>query len=81
VTGTATTSEAADDLLAQPAERERRIRQFEHYLSMMQHRTLRLVKSDYVLFDLWNTPVEAWIKVEASAFEGSRRWEPGILMG
>jgi hypothetical protein len=175
VTGTATTSEAADDMLVQAAERERRIRQFEHYLSMMQHRTLRLVKSDcflvfsvraprsirpriggskvrivqfafmneefyldlpdttltldeakrivaersgfeyaldrpqkrlgerqfdpvqriysyaeqrtaaedtaYVLFDLWQTPVDAWIKVDASAFEVSRSWEPGILMG
>ena len=175
VVRTATTSEPADDMPVQAAERERRIRQFEHYLSMMQHRTLRLVKSDcflifsvpaprsirpriggskvrivqfafmedgfyldlpdttltldeakrivaersgfeyaldrpqkllgerqfdpvqriysyaeqrtaaedtaYVLFDLWNTPADAWIKVDASAFEVSRRWEPGILMG
>ncbi len=157
------------------AERERRIRQFEHYLRMMEHRTLRLVKSDcflilsvpaprnvrrrisgskvrivqfafmedgfyvdlpdttltpeeakrllaersgfeyaldrprkrlgerefdpvqriydyaqqrtaaedaaYVFFDLWETPVGASIKVEASAFEISRRWERGFLMG
>ena len=31
----------ADDLV----ERERRTRQFEHYLGLMEHRTLRLVKS------------------------------------
>jgi hypothetical protein len=172
--GSATT-ETADDVLVQAAERERRIRQFEHYFSMLEHRTLRLVKSDcflvfsvraprsvrpriggskvrivqfafmkdgfyldlpdttlaldeakrlvaeragfefaldrpqkrlgerqfdpvqriysyaeqrtaaedtaYVLFDLWQTPVDAWIKVEASAFEVTRSWEPGILMG
>jgi hypothetical protein len=154
---------------------ERRIRQFEHYLWLMEHRTLRLVKSDcflvfsvpmprairprvggsksrivqfafmetgfyidlpdttltpeeaqqivaerpgfgfalnnpqkrlgerqhdpvqrqyqyqeqraaaedaaYVFFDLWQTPLDGWIKVEASAFEASRRWERGFSMG
>ena len=161
----------ADDL----AERERRTRQFEHYLGLMEHRTLRLVKSDcflvfsvpaphdirpriggsktrivqfafmeggfyldlpdtsvtpeeakravaerpgfgyaldnpqkrlgerrfdpvqrqygyadkraaaedaaYVFFDLWQLPLGTWIKVEASAFEVSRRWERGFSMG
>src|SRR5262249_6313447 len=151
------------------AERERRTRQFEHYLGLMEHRTLRLVKSDcflvfsvpaardirpriggsqtrivpfavmgsgvyphftrtsltpeeakralgerqgfgsalnkpqkrlgerqfdpvqrqygyvekraaaedaaYVFFDLLQLPLDVWIKVEASAFEVSRRWE------
>jgi hypothetical protein len=161
----------ADDV----AERERRTRQFEHYLGLMEHRTLRLVKSDcflifsvpvprdirrrifgsktrvvqfafmdggfyldlpdttltpeeakravaerpgfryaldnpqkrlgerqfdpvqqqyryadrraaaedaaYVFFDLWQLPLGAWIKVEASAFEVPRRWERGFSMG
>ena len=35
----------------------------------------------YVFFDLWGTPLEAWIKVEASAFDGRRRWERGFSMG
>jgi hypothetical protein len=159
------------------AERERRTRQFEHYLGLLEHRTLRLVKSDcflvfsapaprairprlggcatrivqfafrasgfyldlpdttltpeearravaeragfgyalddpqkrqlpgerqfdpvqrqygyadkraaaedaaYVFFDLWRLPLDVWIKVEASPFEGPRRWERGFSMG
>lgn len=157
------------------AVRERRTRQFEHYLELMEHRTVRLVKSDcflvfsipapyalrpriggsktrivqfafmqsgfyldlpdttltpeeakravaerpgfgfalhnpqkrlgerqydplqrqygyaeqrtaaedaaYVFFDLWQTALDAWIKVRASAFEVSRRWERGFSMG
>ncbi len=156
------------------AIRERRTRQFEHYVGLMEHRTIRLVKSDcflvfsvpapreirpriggsktrivqfafmesgfyldlpdttltpeeaeqavaerpglgfaldnpqkrlgerqydpvqrkyqytepraaaedaaYVFFDLWLTPLDAWIKVTASAFEVSRRWERGFSM-
>ncbi len=154
--------------------RERRIRQFEHYLGLMEHRTLRLVKSDcflvfsvraprevrariggsktrivqfafmsggfyidlpdtsitpedarviaqrpgfefaldrpqkrlgerqsdpvqrqyqyaeqqaaaadaaFVIFDLWGTPLDAWVTVQASAFEVSRRWERNFSMG
>jgi hypothetical protein len=34
----------------------------------------------YVVFDLWQTPLDAWIKVEASAFEGEDRWERGFSM-
>jgi hypothetical protein len=157
------------------ADRERRTRQFEHYLGLMEQRTLRLAKSDcflvfsipaprdvrrriggstrrvvqfafmehgfyvdlpdttltpeearrlvaerpgfdfalhnpqkrlgelqydpvqkhyqyaeqraaaadaaFVLFDLWRTPIDRWIKIHASAFESSRRWEQGFVMG
>ena len=157
------------------ADRERRTRQFEHYLGLMEHRTLRLVKSDcflvfsvpaprdirpriggsktrivqfafmesgfyldlpdtaltpeeakqvvaersgfryaldnpqkrlgerafdpvqrqygyadkraaaedaaYVFFDLVQTSLDAWIKVQASAFDVSRRWERDFSMG
>ncbi len=156
------------------AVRERRTRQFEHYIGLMEHRTLRLVKSDcflvfsvpapreirpriggsrtrivqfafmesgfyldlpdttltreeaqkvvtragfgfalnnpqkrlgerqydpvqrqyrydeqgsaaadtaYVFFDLWQTPLDAWIKVQAGAFEVERRWERDFSMG
>jgi hypothetical protein len=35
----------------------------------------------YVLFDLWQTPVDAWIKVEAAAFQGPRQWERNFSMG
>ena len=155
--------------------RERRTRQFEHYIGLLEHRTLRLVKSDcflvfsvpalrdvrariggskrrivqfafletgfyldlpdttltteeskravaerpgfgfalnnaqkrlgerqfdpvqrqycyaeqrtaaedtaYVFFDLWQTPVNAWIKVKAEDFEDSSHWERGFSMG
>jgi hypothetical protein len=157
------------------AERERRTRQFEHYLGLMEHRTLQLVKSDcflvfsvpapravrrrvggsgnrivqfafmedgfyldlpdttltpeeakqvvaerpgfgyaldrpqkrlgerqfdpvqrqygyadkrsaaedtaWVFFDLWQLPLGVWLKVQAAAFEGSRRWERDFSMG
>lgn len=162
-------------MAVEAALRERRTRQFEHYLGLMEHRTLRLVKSDwlvifsvpaphevrrriggsksrgvqfafmqsgfyldlpdttltpeeaqqlvaerpgfgfaldnplkrlgerqydpvqrqyqyseqraaaldaaYVFFDLWQTPLDAWIKVRASAFETGRTWERGFSMG
>jgi hypothetical protein len=161
----------ADDVAA----RERRTRQFEHYLGLMEHRALRLVKADcfllfsapapralrprlagaktrivqfafrqggfyldlpdttvtpeeakravaerpgfgyaldnpqkrpgerlfdpvqrpygyadqraaaedtaYVFFDLWQLPLDAWIKVQAATFEGPRRWERDFSMG
>ncbi|HEX5444515.1 MAG TPA: SUMF1/EgtB/PvdO family nonheme iron enzyme [Pirellulales bacterium] len=35
----------------------------------------------YVFFDLWNSPLRAWIKVEASAIEMKRTWERGFSMG
>lgn len=35
----------------------------------------------FVFFDLWHTPLDAWIKVEAAAFEVARRWERGFSMG
>lgn len=156
------------------AVRERRIRQFEHYLGIMEHRTLRLAKSDcflvfsvrmpreirmrlgsktrivqfafmktgfyvdlpdttltpdeakiilatrpgfefalnrakkrlgerqydpvqkqyqyneqrsaaedtaYIFFDLWETSLDACIKVEAAAFETKRQWERNFSMG
>jgi hypothetical protein len=35
----------------------------------------------FVFFDLWRTPIDAWIKVTASAFDVKRRWERGFSMG
>ncbi len=154
--------------------RERRIRQFEHYLGLMEHRSLRVVKSDcflvfsvpmpialrprfgdsvrrivqfaftmsdfyidlpdttvtpeeaqvvvqrpgflfaltktqktlgerqcdpvqrryqydakraaaedvaFVLFDLWRTPVDSWINVDAATFDGASSWEQEFSMG
>ena len=34
----------------------------------------------YVFFDLWQTPLDAWIEVMASAFEVKRDWEQGFSM-
>jgi hypothetical protein len=34
----------------------------------------------YVFFDLWQTPLDARIKVRAAAFEVTRRWERGFSM-
>jgi len=35
----------------------------------------------YVMFDVWQTPLDAWVKVHAAAFETQRRWERGFSMG
>ena len=34
----------------------------------------------YVFFDLWPTPLDAVIKVDAAAFEVPSRWEKGVSM-
>jgi hypothetical protein len=34
----------------------------------------------YVFFDLWRTPLDAWIKVDTSAFESSETWERGFSL-
>jgi hypothetical protein len=47
------------------AERERRIRQFEHYLGLMEHRTLRVVKADCFLIFTGRVPARLLPRVSA----------------
>jgi len=35
----------------------------------------------YVFFDLWQTPLDAYIDVTAATFEGNRRWETDFSLG
>ena len=34
----------------------------------------------YLFFDLWRTPLDAWITVDASAFQSPETWEQGFSM-
>ena len=58
-------------------------RQYDPVQRQYQHTELRAAAEDaaFVFFDLWGTPLDAWVKVQASAFEVSRRWERGFSMG
>jgi hypothetical protein len=54
------------------AIRERRTRQFEHYLGLMEHRTLRLAKSDcFVIFSV-PAPREVRRRIGGSAARGAQ---------
>jgi len=35
----------------------------------------------YLFFDLWAVPLDAWIKVAAETFEGSKQWERKFVLG
>lgn len=58
-------------------------RQYDPVQRQYQYAEQRTAAEDaaYVFFDLWATPLNAWIKVQASAFEGNPRWERGFSMG
>ena len=57
----------------------KRLGELEHHLVQRQFKygEQRIAAEDtaYVFFDLRQTPLDAWIKVDASAFEVERRWE------
>lgn len=57
-------------------------RQFDPVQRQYQYSEQRAAAEDaaYVFFDLWQIPLDAWIKVKASAFEVARRWERGFSM-
>ena len=48
----------------------------QHYLYSEQ--AIAAEDAAYVFFDLWRTPLDAWIKVEAAAFASSQSWETGF---
>ncbi|MBI3839983.1 MAG: hypothetical protein HY288_18840 [Planctomycetia bacterium] len=54
--------------------------QYDPVQRQYQHTEQRAAAEDaaYVFFDLWHTPLDAWIKVYAAAFEVARRWERGF---
>ncbi len=57
--------------------------QYDPVQRQYQHTQQRAAAEDaaYVFFDLWQTPLDASIKVSAAAFEVPRRWERGFSMG
>jgi hypothetical protein len=63
--------------------RQPRDLEFDPVQRLYQYSELRVAAEDvaYVFFDLWSTPLDAWIKVEAATFEGPRRWERDFSMG
>jgi hypothetical protein len=69
---------ALDKPQKRPGERE-----FDPVQKQYGYADKRLAAEDaaYVFFDLWELPLDVWIKVEASAFDGSRRWERDFSMG
>ena len=58
-------------------------RQYDPVQRQFKYGEQRIAAEDtaYVFFDLWQTPLDAWIKVDASAFEVERRWERRFSMG
>lgn len=58
-------------------------RQYDPVQRQYQYTEQRAAAEDvaYVFFDLWQTPLDAWIEVDASAFEVGRHWEKGFSMG
>jgi hypothetical protein len=58
-------------------------RQYDPVQRQYQYTEQRVAAEDaaYVFFDLWQTTLDAWIKVQASAFEIERHWERGFSMG
>jgi hypothetical protein len=69
---------ALDNPQKRPGERE-----FDPVQKQYGYAAKRTAAEDaaYVFFDLWELPLDVWIKVEASAFDGSRRWERDFSMG
>jgi hypothetical protein len=59
---------------------ERRFDPVQRQYQYSEHRVAAEDTAD-LFFDVWQTPLDAFIKVTASAFEASRRWERGFLMG
>jgi len=57
-------------------------RQFDPVQKFYRYDEQRAAAEDaaYVFFEVWRLPVEAWIKVTAATFQGSRRWEQGFSM-
>jgi len=58
-------------------------RQFDPVQRQYQYTEQRAAAEDaaHVFFDLWRTPVDAWIKVQAAAFEVPRQWERNFSLG
>jgi hypothetical protein len=58
-------------------------RQYDPVQRQYQYTEKRTAAEDaaYVFFDLWQTPLDAWIEVTASAVEVERHWEQGFSMG
>jgi len=58
-------------------------RQFDPVQRSYRYHEKRVAAEDaaYVFFDLLQTPLDAWITVNAASFDGSRHWERRFAMG
>jgi hypothetical protein len=58
-------------------------RQYDPVQRQYRYEEQRTAAEDaaYVFFDLWQSSLDAWIKVDASAFEVERHWERKFSMG
>ena len=63
-----------------PADYER---EFDPIKRTYSYALLREAAEDtaYLFFDLWAVPLDAWIKVQAQAFESGRQWERKFTLG
>jgi hypothetical protein len=63
-----------------PADHER---QFDPIQRTYRYDEKRLAAEDtaYLFFDIWEIRLGAWLKVEAQAFAGGRRWERKFSLG
>src|SRR5262249_49865565 len=68
------------DASHRPADHEL---QFDPVQRTYKYSEKRVAAEDtaYVFFDLWGLPLGAWLRVEAQAFEGGRRWERKFSLG
>lgn len=57
-------------------------RQFDPVQRKYQYESKRVAAEDtaYVFFDLWQTPLDAWIEVKSGAFDESNHWERDFSM-
>ncbi len=57
-------------------------RQFDPVQRQYSYSQRRVAAEDtaFVFFDLWQTPLDAWIKVAASSFDRSDQWERDFSM-
>lgn len=58
-------------------------RQFDPLQRRYQYSERRFAAEEaaHIFFDVWQLPLDVWIKVHANAFGINRRWERGFSMG
>ena len=68
------------DAARKPADYEREFDPIQRGYSYAEQRAAA-EDTAYLFFDLWGLPLDAWIKVQATAFESGRQWERKFTLG